>query len=236
MLGLLEIPDRGHVPWPKWALEDVLASVPEDLRRMVRLGAMTCQRESDLIKMGPIHCEFLRGRGSGIWCRPKKTRRRRRSVFIPLVLLTPSNWTDGQSRRLPSTIPVGRLQYYVTMAKFICTHHAGPLTRKLATRSVASLVEKTPAGNAVCKKWIDWLKLQIARYEWELDPDDAKGPTIHGLRGTGVLLRWSEGFDVDQISNDIGMSRQMVEHYMRFKDQMGVAADGPGRLRLVRGD
>ena len=34
-------------------------------------------------------------------------------------------------------------------------------------------------------------------------------------------------------SNDIGMSRQMVDHYMRFKDQMGLAADGRKRLKLV---
>jgi hypothetical protein len=86
---------------------------------------------------------------------------------------------------------------------------------------------------ALCIKWKDWLKQQIARYEWELDAEDVKGPTIHGLRGTGVLLRWSEGYGVDQISNDIGMSRQMVEHYMRFKDQMGVATDGQRRLQLV---
>jgi integrase len=79
----LDIPDRGHVPWPRWALDDVLASAPEDLRRMVRLGVMTCQRESDLIRLGPIHRESLPGRGGGIWCRPRKTRRRRRSVFIP---------------------------------------------------------------------------------------------------------------------------------------------------------
>ena len=38
---------------------------------------------------------------------------------------------------------------------------------------------------------------------------------------------------MDQISNDIGMSRQMVEHYMRFKDQMEVAAAGQARLKLV---
>jgi hypothetical protein len=38
---------------------------------------------------------------------------------------------------------------------------------------------------------------------------------------------------VDQIANDIGMSRQNVEHYMRFKDQMKVGADGQKRLRLV---
>jgi hypothetical protein len=42
-----------------------------------------------------------------------------------------------------------------------------------------------------------------------------------------------EGYDIDQISNDIGMSRQMVNHYMRFKDQMGIAADGRRGLKLV---
>jgi hypothetical protein len=30
-----------------------------------------------------------------------------------------------------------------------------------------------------------------------------------------------------------GMSRQNVEHYMRFRDQMKVGADGQKRLRLV---
>jgi hypothetical protein len=37
-----------------------------------------------------------------------------------------------------------------------------------------------------------------------------------------------------KIANDIGMSRQNVEHYMRFKDQMKVGADGQKRLRLVK--
>ena len=58
-------------------------------------------------------------------------------------------------------------------------------------------------------------------------------PTIHGLRGTGILARSEEGYEVDQIANDIGMSRQNVEHYMRFRDQMKVGADGQKRLRLV---
>jgi hypothetical protein len=38
---------------------------------------------------------------------------------------------------------------------------------------------------------------------------------------------------VDQIANDIGMPRQNVAHYMRFRDQMKVGADGQKRLRLV---
>jgi hypothetical protein len=42
--------------------------------------------------------------------------------------------------------------------------------------------------------------------------------------------------EVDQIANDIGMSRQNVEHYMRFRDQMKVGADGQKRLRLVNGE
>jgi hypothetical protein len=46
-------------------------------------------------------------------------------------------------------------------------------------------------------------------------------------------LRAEQGYEVDQIANDIGMSRQNVEHYMRFKDQMQVAAQGQKRLRLV---
>ena len=78
-----------------------------------------------------------------------------------------------------------------------------------------------------------WLSERVKRYEWEIDPDDARGPTIHGLRGTGILARRADGYDVDQIANDIGMSNQMVERYMRFKDQMEIAERGRARLRLV---
>src|SRR4051794_35129104 len=49
----------------------------------------------------------------------------------------------------------------------------------------------------------------------------------------GILARAEQGYEVDQIANDIGMSRQNVEHYMRVKDQMRVAAQGQKRLRLV---
>jgi hypothetical protein len=71
------------------------------------------------------------------------------------------------------------------------------------------------------------------KYEWEIDPEEAAYPTIHGLRGAGILIRRAAGHDVDQISNDIGMSRQMVERYMRFRDQMEVAAAGQARLRVI---
>ena len=72
--------DRGHVPWPYWVVEYVRDHASPDLVRMGRLGIATCQRISDLIRLGPIHRER-----TGIWCRPKKTRRRRRATFIPLA-------------------------------------------------------------------------------------------------------------------------------------------------------
>ena len=54
------------------------------------------------------------------------------------------------------------------------------------------------------------------------------------MRGTGILARQADGYDIEQIANDVGMSTQMVEHYMRFKDQVEVA--DRGRLRIVKGD
>ena len=74
---------------------------------------------------------------------------------------------------------------------------------------------------------------QVKKYEWDIDPDDADHPTIHGLRGTGILARAEQGYEVDQIANDIRRSRQNVDHYMRFCDRMKVGADGQKPLRLV---
>lgn len=91
----------------------------------------------------------------------------------------------------------------------------------------------TPEGREICRRWKDWIAAQVKKYDWDIEPDDADHPTIHGLRGTGILARAEQGYEVDQIANDIGMSRQNVEHYMRFKDQMQVAAQGQKRLRLV---
>jgi hypothetical protein len=44
---------------------------------------------------------------------------------------------------------------------------------------------------------------QVTKYEREIGPDDVKGPTIRD-RKTGVLTRWADGYDTDQVSNDIG--------------------------------
>jgi hypothetical protein len=74
----------------------------------------------------------------------------------------------------------------------------------------------------------------FSTHSWSVaTSDDADHPIIHGLRGTGILARAEQRYDVDQIANDIGMSRHNVDHYMRFRDQMKVGADGQKPLRLV---
>lgn len=84
-------------------------------------------------------------------------------------------------------------------------------------------------------RWRAWVVEMLKKYEWEIEPDDALYPTIHGLSGTGILLRRAAGHDIDQIANDIGMSRQMVERYMRFGDQMEIAMAGQTKLQVVQG-
>jgi hypothetical protein len=225
----LEIADRGHIPWPRWVVDDVLAAAPEDIRRTVILARMTCQRESDLVRMGPAHRENL-----GIWCRAKKTKRRRRSFFIPLIT------TDALELDRWAKTPI----------VFTNPRWKAPIARENAEQYIFSPTGKpystdglrarwgrwlaTDAGKGLAKRWRAWLAECVKRYEWDIDPEDARGPTLHGLRGAGILLRHAAGFDVDQIANDIGMSRPMVIHYMRFKDQMEVAAAGERRLSLVK--
>ena len=50
-----DIPDRGHVPWPAWVVAYVREKAWLDLVRMEKLGVMTCQRGSDLIRMVRIN-------------------------------------------------------------------------------------------------------------------------------------------------------------------------------------
>ncbi|MGN8547207.1 hypothetical protein ACQPTN_21405 [Bradyrhizobium sp. 13971] len=225
----LDIPDRGHVPWPRWAIDHVLRHAWPDLVRMVKLGLMTCQRGSDLIRMGPEHRER-----NGIWCRPKKTRKRRRAFLIPLATteaLELDRWAEApmtytNSRWLK---PIDRFRddLYLYSPK-----GAQYTTDGLRARWGRWLAD-TEEGVELCKAWKEWVGKQVKKYDWDIDPEDADHPTIHGLRGTGILARSEQGYETDQIANDIGMSRQNVEHYMRFRDQMKVAEDGQRKLKLV---
>jgi hypothetical protein len=92
---------------------------------------------------------------------------------------------------------------------------------------------KTEDWKLLCKKWQEWVGQQARKYQWDMDEEDWKHPTIHGLRGTGILLRRGRGCNNEQISNDIGMSIPIVGRYMRFKDE--VAAAEAGRLEPIEG-
>jgi integrase len=193
---------------------------------------MTCQRESDLIRMGPGHRER-----SGIWCRPQKTRKRRNSFFIPLSTADAfelDRWAETPIRfentRWLTAIERHRDDLYLYSPR------AAPYSTSSLRARWGRWLRRSAKGKELVKRWRSWLVDKVAQNEWEMDPDDARGPTIHGLRGTGILARHAEGFGVEQIANDIGMSRQMVDHYMRFKDQMQVAAESRNRLRLVAGE
>jgi hypothetical protein len=225
----LDVPDRGHTPWPQWLVDHVSGHAPPDLARMVQLGIATCQRESDLVRLGPEHRASVNGK-PGIWCRAKKTRRRRNSVFIPLTTADalmldrwatePMKMTWGRWKR---PIPRHREDLYLYSPRAAAYNPSSLRARWgrwLATKD----------GVNLCGRWRDWLEEMRRRYEWDIDPEEARGPTIHGLRGTGFLARFAQGYDVTQIANDVGASRNTVEHYMRFRDQMAVAADGPKRL------
>jgi hypothetical protein len=59
------------------------------------------------------------------------------------------------------------------------------------------------------------------------------GPNDSRVAWDRISACHADGYDVDQIANDIGMSSQMVERYMRFKDQMEIAERSLARLRLV---
>jgi hypothetical protein len=224
-----EVLDRGHVPWPQWVTDYVITHASPDLVRLARLGIMTCQRESDLIRMGPEHRER-----NGIWCRPRKTRRRRRAFHIPLQTVdaleldrwaqTPITFTNSRWKA-----PIQRHRDDL----YLYSPRAVPYTETSIRARYHRWLKKTPEGKKLCTLWRKWVADQARKYEWDVDADDAANPTIHGLRGTGILLRYSLGYEVDQIANDIGMSRPMVERYMRFKDQMEFAANGGARPRLV---
>lgn len=223
----LHIAERGHIPWPAWARDFVDQHAPEDLRRFCWLGRVTGQRESDLIRLGPQHRD-----GAGVWCRPEKTRRKRKAFRIPVTTtevieldrLAETPVVFSSSRNAPVARHRTDLYLYTPRgAAYTTTSLRARWNRWLATE----------AGEALCLRWREWVAEQVTRFSWEIDPEDVRAPTLHGLRGTAVVLRLTRGESVDQISNDIGMSRQMVARYARFRDQVEVAEAGQARLRLV---
>lgn len=224
----LEVPDRGHVPWPGWAIAFVDDHAWEDLRRMRRLAVATCQRESDFIRLGPPQRE-----GSGLWCRPKKTRRKRRAFRVPLAIsdaIEFDRWASAPMLFKPARFlePIKRYRGDL----YLYSPRGVPYNPS-SLRARWNRWLRTKDGKELCRRWREWIALQIERYEWDIEPEDVTAPTIHGLRGTGILLRFAEGDSVDRIANDVGMNKQTVERYMRFRDQIEVAEQGR-KLRVVQ--
>jgi hypothetical protein len=171
----LEVVDRGHIPWPPWALGYVAEHAPADLRRLVRLGVATCQRESDLVRLGPEHRAAVPG-GPGIWCRAKKTRRRKRSVFTPLAMADALELDRWASEPIEFTAvrwkkPIRRYRADL----YLYSPTGKPYTPdSLRARYYRWLA--TDNGRKLCGQWRNWLGEMKRRYEWDVDPDDKVGP------------------------------------------------------------
>jgi hypothetical protein len=88
-------------------------------------------------------------------------------------------------------------------------------------------------GRARALQEMGGLTAQVAKYEWEIDPLDVKGPTIHGLRGTGCSPGGRTATTPTRSRTTSACRGRWWNHYMRFGDQMEVAAEGRKRLRLV---
>jgi hypothetical protein len=72
-------------------------------------------------------------------------------------------------------------------------------------------------------RWQAHSRLLAERAGEDFDPEEAKQPALHGVRASAVVLRRMAGANHQQISNDIGMSLEMVMHYGRFMDQKEAA-------------
>ena len=192
-------------------------------------GWRPASKRSDLIRMAPAKRER-----HGLWCRPEKAKKKRKAFYIPLTPADermldrwPATKIAFTASRWKAPIRRGNADYYLFSPRGV------PYT-ETSLRARWHRWLKTDDGKVVCERWQAWVAEMVRKYEWEIDPEEMTYPTIHGLRGAGILIRRAAGHDVDQIANDIGMSRQMVERYMRFRDQMQVAATGQARLKLIK--
>ena len=165
----LDIGDVGHIPWPAWTIELVCKTAWPDLVRMVRLGLATCQRESDLIRMGPAQRDR-----HGLWCRPKKTKKKRKAFCIPLTASdarTLDRWSHTKiafsAARWKAPIQRGNPDYYLFSPRGV------PYT-ETSLRARWHRWLKTNDGKVVCQRWKAWLTDMVRKYEWEINPGGRK--------------------------------------------------------------
>src|SRR3984893_6114592 len=116
---------------------------------MMRLGVITCQRGSDLIRMGPEHRDR-----HGLWCRPLKTRKRRRSFHIPLAAAdaleidrwaaTPVTFTNSRWLK-----PIDRFREDLYLYSPKGAQYTADGLRARWGRWLAD----TPEGREICRRW-----------------------------------------------------------------------------------
>ena len=104
-----------------------------------------------------------------------------------------------------------------------------PLTRPL--QAMLERCERRPGFIALRASGAPWARRALTAawtYEREtnaaLAPHKRAGLVIHGLRATAVVRLNQAGANSRQISDMIGMSEQMVAHYLRFSVQRENAA------------
>lgn len=217
-IATLDQGDEGHWPWPEAALRFVVDHAWPDLARFVFLACQTGQRESDIVRIGPDAKE-----GHGLWVRPKKTKKRRRALWVPLLRHASEEidrWAkeplvfDLERRKAPVQIAPG--EAYVLSP-------AGNPYSTAGLRSRWNRWLMTDKGKQLIAIWTDWERGLRDRDGEEIAPGTIFKPTLHGLRSTAVVTRRLAGYSVQQVSNDIGMSIPMVTRYSRFMDQKAAA-------------
>jgi integrase len=228
-IAALDDEDDGHWPWPAWAREHVVSHAPPDLARFVHLAVHTGQRESDVVRLGAGARE-----GAGLWVRPKKTKKRRRALWVPVpraVAADLDRWEREplvfvlERRIKPLPIPPG--------AAYVLSPAGNPYTPE-GLRSRWNRWLRTDDGEALIKRWSAWMRARLERDGEDVAADATFKPTLHGLRSTAVVVRRMAGYTVQQISNDIGMSIPMVTRYSRFMDQKEAAENNVVILDLAR--
>lgn len=217
-IAALKADNDGHRPWPQWALDYAAAKMWPDLARFVFLALHTGQRESDVIRMGPGARE-----NRGLIVRPKKTRKTRRAFYVPLLGLALAEIDRWE--REPLEFVTGRWGNVVKIdpGAYYVTSPAGNPYTTAGLQSRWNRWLRTPEGKTFWEKWRVWERAMRERDGEDIPEDEELKPTLHGLRATAVVHRRLAGYTHQQVSNDIGMSIQMVTRYSRFMDQREAA-------------
>lgn len=210
--------DTGHVPWPEWAWQFAISMAWEDLARYVYIAVQTGQRESDVVRLGPPDRD-----GSGVWIKPKKTGRTRGRFWVPLT--TTALIEFERMEREPVTFPHQRYEAAVvpTRGNYVFSRPGNEYTPTGLRSRWNRWIDSTAEGKELIRRWTEYCHHLAERFGESFDPADTERPTLHGLRGSAVVIRRMAGATHQQIANDIGMSIQMVSHYTRFMDQKAAA-------------